>query len=236
MEREIHRMRLRAGALERTQEKLIKDMELAIDKREMISIKVKAKSSGAAAAAAAAPVTQIGVKKQIAALKNSLRAATVDAQGYDEALQLKRGELEEIEAAVEAETKTLSSFEAEAAALQHSINGTLYEKQRNLEKLASIQVRRSPHSRACFHVPSRLVCVMCMRWRAVVLQRTLNRYEALSRGRRAPLSPDEADSVHDAERAAIEDQQRIRAVIDGLVEAHPGMSEVLHRVSQLLDV
>lgn len=60
MEREIHRMRLRADALQRQQEKLIKDMELAIDKREMISIKVKAKTASAPpASAAAAPLTQV---------------------------------------------------------------------------------------------------------------------------------------------------------------------------------
>jgi coiled-coil domain-containing protein 40 len=58
MEREIHRMKLRAEALKRTQEKLLKDMELAIDKREMISIKVKAKSA-AAPVSAAVPATQV---------------------------------------------------------------------------------------------------------------------------------------------------------------------------------
>jgi hypothetical protein len=58
MEREIHRMKLRAEALKRTQEKLLKDMELAIDKREMISIKVKAKSA-TAPVSAAVPATQV---------------------------------------------------------------------------------------------------------------------------------------------------------------------------------
>lgn len=42
--------------------------------------------------------------------------------------------------------------------------------------------------------------------------------------------------MYDAESAALEEQRRVRTVIDGLVEAHPGLSEVLHRVSQLLDV
>jgi hypothetical protein len=70
----------------------------------------------------------------------------------------------------------------------------------------------------------------------LVAQRTLSRYEAMSRGRRPKLTPDEADSVYEMEREALEEQSRIRAVIDGLVEAHPGMSEVLHRVSQLLEV
>ncbi len=74
-----------------------------------------------------------------------------------------------------------------------------------------------------------------MTWCSAV-QRTLNRYDALSRGRRPRLTPEEADSVYDAESAALEEQRRVRTVIDGLVEAHPGLSEVLHRVSQLLDV
>lgn len=55
--------------------------------------------------------------------------------------QMKRRELEDTEAEVEIESKTLGSLEGDAAALQHSINATLYEKQRALEKLASIQVR-----------------------------------------------------------------------------------------------
>lgn len=56
-------------------------------------------------------------------------------------LQLKRGELETVEAECDIESKTLGSLEADAAVLQHSINATLYEKQRGLERLASIQVR-----------------------------------------------------------------------------------------------
>lgn len=73
------------------------------------------------------------------------------------------------------------------------------------------------------------MCVSCP-------QRTVSRYDALSRGRRPKLSEEEAARVHESEERALEEQARIRAVIDGLVEAHPGMSEVLHRVSQLLDV
>ena len=56
------------------------------------------------------------------------------------AAQMKRRELEDTEAEVEIESKTLGSLEGDAAALQHSVNATLYEKQRALEKLASIQV------------------------------------------------------------------------------------------------
>ena len=233
---------------------------------------------------------QAGVKKQIAALKTSLKAATVDAEGYDEALQvracvrvcvracvclthtieashrmlacvcvcvcererecvgvcvcvllqLKRGELEDVEAQVEEESKTLSGYEGEAASLQHGINATLYEKQRALEKLASIQVHSRTlayHSAAgvvlaptCSPVGSSFIPV----WLCVCpcgVQRTLGRYDALSRGRRAGGEDGEA-----ALAAAEEAQARVRTVIDGLVEAHPGMSEVLHRVAQLLDV
>ena len=42
MRREIHRMELRLGDLGRLQEKLISDMERAINKRETISMKVRA--------------------------------------------------------------------------------------------------------------------------------------------------------------------------------------------------
>lgn len=68
-----------------------------------------------------------------------------------------------------------------------------------------------------------------------MLQRTLNRYDALSRGRRPRLTVEEAAAVSDAESSAREEQARVRALIDSLVEAHPGLSEVLHRVSQLLE-
>jgi cytosine/adenosine deaminase-related metal-dependent hydrolase len=55
-------------------------------------------------------------------------------------VQLKRQELEALEMDLESESKTLNAYEAEAATLQHGINATLYEKQRALEKLASVQV------------------------------------------------------------------------------------------------
>jgi hypothetical protein len=62
MEREIHRMRLRLESLLRTQEKLVKDMELAIDKRESISLRFKAKRAAEHSAGdGAPPQTQVRV-------------------------------------------------------------------------------------------------------------------------------------------------------------------------------
>ncbi len=56
-------------------------------------------------------------------------------------LQLKRKELSQLESQVTEESKALTEVEASAMAMQHSINSTLYDKQRGLERLASIQVR-----------------------------------------------------------------------------------------------
>ncbi len=55
-------------------------------------------------------------------------------------LQLKRKELSALETEVQERSTVLSGLESEAAALQHSINSTQYDRQRGLERLASIQV------------------------------------------------------------------------------------------------
>ena len=88
MEKEIHRMRLRYESLLRTQEKLVKEMELAIDKRESISLRFHSKRVQEAESDSATPMTQIGLKKQIVTLKKALSAATVDTQGYEEAMEV----------------------------------------------------------------------------------------------------------------------------------------------------
>jgi predicted P-loop ATPase/GTPase len=91
MEKEIHRMRLRFESLQRTQEKLVKEMELAIDKRESISLRFHSKRVMESESDSAAPLTQIGLKKQMGTLKKALSAATVDTQGYEEAIEVRGG-------------------------------------------------------------------------------------------------------------------------------------------------
>ena len=68
-----------------------------------------------------------------------------------------------------------------------------------------------------------------------VLQRMANRYDSVNRGRRAHLTEEESATVWDRHAQAQEEHERIRQLIEGLSEAHPGLSEVLVRVSQLLD-
>jgi hypothetical protein len=72
-------------------------------------------------------------------------------------------------------------------------------------------------------------CVCC------VLQRMAARYDSVNRGRRPPMTEEEADSVWDRHQAAEREHEAVRALIAGLAEAHPGLAEVLVRVSQLLD-
>ena len=83
-------MRLRYESLVRTQEKLVKEMELAIDKRESISLRFHSKRVQESESDSATPMTQIGLKKQILTLKKALSAATVDTQGYEEAMEVRR--------------------------------------------------------------------------------------------------------------------------------------------------
>ena len=90
-------------------------------------------------------MTQAGVKKQATSLKKALKSATVDVKGYEEALELKRKELDELEASVSRKTEVLDSVEQEAAALQRDINATLYDKQRGVEELAAVQRMLNRH-------------------------------------------------------------------------------------------
>ena len=68
-----------------------------------------------------------------------------------------------------------------------------------------------------------------------VAQRMANRYDSVSRGRHPGLTDDDAEEVWSRHRAAQDEHERIRHMIDGLAEAHPGLADVLVRVSQLLD-
>jgi chromosome segregation ATPase len=122
----------------------------------------------------------------------------------DVLVQLKRKELMRLETEVESRAKMLGSLEADGASLQHSINSTLYDKQRGLEKLASVQ-------------------------------RMTARFESVLAGRRPTLSADEEDGAYEQRQQVAAEQERIRQLIEGLAEAHPGLSEVLNRVSQLID-
>jgi hypothetical protein len=146
--------------------------------------------------------------------------------------QLKRKELAALEGEVQEKNTTLGALEADAASLQHAINSTLYDKQRGLERLASIQVR--VFSIVQSHYPSMALVTMCGTG-CISVQRMANRYDAVNRGRRAPMTEEEAQSVWERHQQAQEEHERIRQMIEGLSEAHPGLSEVLVRVSQLLD-
>ena len=142
---QIHRMKLRYETLKRDQERLIQEMERAIEKRETIALRFRGKAKRAESGAgpnapAAAALTRAGLKKKLVDVQGTLRNFAVDTQGFEKALNERKRELRSIEEEVERRSDEVATLESQASELQREINNSLYEKQRGVERLASIQV------------------------------------------------------------------------------------------------
>lgn len=134
MEKEIHRMKLRYETLKRDQERMIKEMERAIAKREAISTRFKGKKHGSSA-----EPTRAGLRKRLASLTQELKAAAVDTAGYEQAIRVKLDEMDRVSREVEEKSSTYSQLEDSSATLQRAINAALYDKQRGIEALTAAQ-------------------------------------------------------------------------------------------------
>eukprot|EP00753_Platysulcus_tardus_P018560 PLAT6916.1.p1 GENE.PLAT6916.1~~PLAT6916.1.p1 ORF type:complete len:923 (+),score=651.50 PLAT6916.1:76-2844(+) len=128
MEKEIHRMRLRHDALARDQEKLIKEMERAIEKRETIELRYKSRRSDT--------TTTASLRKRRAALKHQLKATKAETRDCERALSSRLAEMEAVSVELEKGSASYGTLEDDAADLQAAINDSLYEKQRNIDLLS----------------------------------------------------------------------------------------------------
>lgn len=234
MEKDIHRMKLRHEAVSREQERLVAEMERAIEKREVIAMKHKSSTSLTTAAAAtagktllgasagarggagggggggaggpgAAAATRLGLRHRATTLRKEIEARSGAAADVEAAVADKEAAAQEMLAAVTEHAAAVAELEGRAASKQRAINAALYEKQKAVEA-------------------------------ASLLGRMLQRLEELETGRLPPLTTDEAlhavDRLRDAEGA----RAKVRALTVHLAAAHPELLDVLDRVAQLIDI
>merc|ERR550514_2071822 len=131
MEKEIHRMKLRFTTLKREQERMIKEMELAIDKRETIAVRNRGrKKTGYTKASMNQRISQLR-KMQASTEKDSRRCAAL--------LKQKEEEIEMLGQQLQEAAREQEQAEADVSELQQTINDALYEKQKVADTTAMMQ-------------------------------------------------------------------------------------------------
>jgi len=131
MEREINRMKHRLISIKREQEKMIKEMEVAIAKREDISVKHRNGMRESAGSKKTEEIhTQASLKRKVGTIKKQLKQSAREAQHYTEAAQEREGQLAQLTAELEKKMSEYASHEEAAKSLQEGINQKLYEKQK----------------------------------------------------------------------------------------------------------
>jgi len=131
MEKEIHRMKLRFSTLKREQERMIKEMELAIDKRETIAVRNRGRKK--------AGYTKSSMSRRIAQLKKMQASTEKDTRRCGALLKAKEEEIEVLGQQLQEHTQIQEEAEAEVSDLQQTINDALYEKQKVADTTAMMQ-------------------------------------------------------------------------------------------------
>jgi coiled-coil domain-containing protein 40 len=125
MEKEIHRMRLRLEALQRSQEQMLQDMEQAILKRDVIAMRGRGKKD--------AELTYASLTTKVSTLQNNLRKMEKDTAAVDKQLKSKMVACEDVAFQLEKAQAELKVDEERGVALQQAINNALYDKQRYID-------------------------------------------------------------------------------------------------------
>ena len=128
MEKEIHRMRLRFDTLKRDQERMIKEMERCIMKRETISVKARGKKD--------AGLTQASLRKNLLTKRSALKKLAMEGGGVDQDIDTVARDMQDVSSQLEGASKEYSAVEDDANRAQREINDKLYEKQQNVEMLS----------------------------------------------------------------------------------------------------
>ena len=239
MEREIIRMRNRYDALRRDQDRLVKEMERAIEKRDVIANKhrssrqatmdaaatvARGMAQGAGGGGGAAP-PPVGAGATTAAGGKAAAGAALTRVGLShkastlrKAIATRLAESEELEARLAGSSEEARAVAGEAAARQAEIDA-LEERARELQR--GVHVAQYEKQKAIERLQG--------------LLRFHQRIEALDAGKLPALSGDEAQHVrarlHEAEVA----RDTLQTVIDQLAAQHGELGEVLQRVAQLTE-
>lgn len=212
MEKEIHRMRLRHDNLIREQERMIKEMETAILKRETIANRKKGADKGGAKTPASmkkgsneaiAELTQAELRRKVKAEKKEARRASKQVQEFQKQIAEKLQDSENITMELEKASGIFASVEDAITDKKKAINDAIYRKQKNIEGLNRVQQLSSKYIDFA---------------KNPVLE--------------SEVSREEADILME------QSQDQIDSIVETLKKIsnnHPHLSEVLDRVTQLFD-
>lgn len=210
MEKEIHRMKIRLNNLHREQEKMIKEMEMAILKRETIATRRKGASRPAGVRRAKVGSDEAIAEMTQAELQRKLKIERKEAKQYSqECLEYERGIAERLQdsenMSLELEKASNQFAEVEDALTlkKRDINEALYQKQRNIETLNRTHALASKYLEFA---------------KAPAVD--------------APVSREEADIMLEQSQDQIE---TIRQTLKNMEGSHPHLQEILERVAKLLE-
>ena len=124
-------MKLRLETLKRDQERMIKEMERAIYKREAIALRHRGQKTE--------ELTQHQLRKQLRSLRSTIKKTVGETAEYEAAVKEKVDEMEQVGKELEKASNDYGRLEEDANELQNTINDALYEKQRNLDGITKKQ-------------------------------------------------------------------------------------------------
>ena len=204
MEREINRMKHRLLSIKREQEKMIKEMEIAIAKREDISVKHRNGMRDTAPAKKTEEIhTQASLKRKVGTIKKQLKQSAREAQHYTEAAQEREEQLAQLTAELESSMSDYAGHEENAKKLQEEINGKLYEKQKQ-----QAQLDRK--------------------------QKMIQKYIDLEAERIEPVNVEEQRfEIEKRLMIANGNSKKVTMIVNSLQKKFPHLEQVLSRVSQL---
>eukprot|EP00948_MAST-09A_sp_MAST-9A-sp1_P000466 g466.t1 len=128
MQKEIHRMELRHEALKREQEKMIKEMERAVAKREIISLKYSSRASSG--------TTKQALQKRLRRLNKDLRQFNDESKEHQNLIDEKLQTIDKLGSSISEAFENFAELETDTNELQNEINNKLYKKQQYMDKLA----------------------------------------------------------------------------------------------------
>jgi len=238
MEKEVNRMRSRYETMKRDQEKLIAEMERAIEKRDVIAMKNRSTRQltleaaatigrGQAAGAAGGLGTSINT--------NTLKTTTGGGKASEGATLTKIG-LQQRAAALRKDITTkLAQSEAMDQQIQarqeeaQNISNTLQLRTNEVERL---ETRATQLQRAISDSQYEKQKAI---ERLQGLMRMIQRFDALENGRLPGLTADETNHVRERLQEAEGARDAVKIIIDQISAQHIELAEILDRVKQLSD-
>lgn len=209
MQREIHRMKLRLEALKRDQERLVKDLERAVQMREDISVRFRSRQTGKDPKGG--ELTKAGATKRAVVLRKQIKDKRAATARLEASLRERQAEVEAKEAALRDVEEAVAEAEAEVEAVQAGVNAAVYDKQKGVETMATLEDARQ------------------------ALEAEARRAKALATAGAGETEDEEAEAAR-----AVDEAEAARAAIrEAVREAQadlPELAEVLDRVHQLTSI